>query len=65
MSLFVIATPIGNPRDISLRALDVLREADLIVGEERRELMPFLKLHELHLKTVDFLNEHSRPKDVD
>ncbi len=65
MSLTLIATPIGNPGDISLRALETLKECELIIGEERRELMPFLKSHGLEKKPVDFLNEHSRPADLE
>jgi 16S rRNA (cytidine1402-2'-O)-methyltransferase len=65
MSLCLIATPIGNPGDISLRAIETLKESDLIIGEEKRELMPFLKAHGLEKREVDFLNEHSRPGDVE
>jgi 16S rRNA (cytidine1402-2'-O)-methyltransferase len=64
MSLFLVATPIGNPKDISVRALESLKECDFILGEERRELMPFLKSHGLEKKPVDFLNEHSHEKDI-
>lgn len=65
MSLCLIATPIGNPGDISLRAIQTLKESDFIIGEEKRELMPFLKAHGLEKREVDFLNEHSRPADVE
>ncbi len=63
--LYLVATPIGNPKDISLRALEVLKECDFVIGEEKRELMPFLKSHGLEKKPVDFLNEHSRERDLE
>ena len=41
--LFIVATPIGNPKDITLRALDVLEKADIIICEEFRAGSTLLK----------------------
>lgn len=56
--LYVVATPIGNPRDITLRALDVLKEVDAVICEEQREGSTLLK--KLGITTpLLLLNEHN------
>ena len=47
--LYVTATPIGNARDISLRALDVLRESDAIVAEDTRTTAKLLAIHAISI----------------
>lgn len=56
--LFLVATPIGNFDDITLRALSVLRAADLIVCEERREGQRLLSHFGIQ-KPIETLNEHN------
>lgn len=65
MALFVIATPIGHLGDITLRALEQLKKAELLIGEERKVVSRLIKDLELGQKTIDLLNEHSDNKDIE
>jgi 16S rRNA (cytidine1402-2'-O)-methyltransferase len=56
--LYIVATPIGNPRDITLRALDVLQEVDAVVCEEYREGSTLLKKLGIQ-KEIILVNEHN------
>jgi len=56
--LYIVATPIGNPRDITLRALDVLQEVDAVICEEYREGSTLLKKLGLK-KEIVTINEHN------
>ncbi|MGZ3723728.1 MAG: SAM-dependent methyltransferase [Bdellovibrionales bacterium] len=64
MALFVVATPIGNAKDFSLRALDTLKTADLIIGEELKVLRQTLKAAGVQGTALEQLNEHSDAKDI-
>lgn len=57
-TLFLVATPIGNWEDITLRALRVLKEVDLVVYEERKEGARLLRQYGIE-KPVENLNEHN------
>lgn len=63
MALYVVATPIGNLEDVSRRALRLLGECTLVIGEERKEASKLLKFLDLHQKPIAELNEHSKAKD--
>ncbi len=56
--LYIVPTPIGNLRDITLRALDILRAADLIVCEDTRQTQKLLVAYEIKKPLLSF-HEHS------
>jgi 16S rRNA (cytidine1402-2'-O)-methyltransferase len=56
--LYVVATPIGNLRDITLRALDVLKNADLILAEDTRVTRKLLSAYGLSAR-VEAYHEHN------
>ncbi len=57
-TLFVVATPIGNLDDITLRALRVLREATVIAAEDTRRTAHLLARHGISTPTTS-LHEHN------
>ena len=63
--LYIVATPIGHPKDITLRALEALQAADHIIGEEQRVASTLLKKLNLSHKSLHLLNEHSTESDVE
>lgn len=64
--LFLVATPIGNLEDITLRALRVLREADVIYAEDTRRTRILLDKYEIskHLESYHIFNEHGRTPEL-
>ena len=58
-TLYIVATPIGNYRDITLRALDTLKEVDAIICEEYRLGSTLLKKLDIPKKELLQLNEHN------
>lgn len=58
--LYVVPTPVGNLEDITLRALRVLKEAELILAEDTRTSSVLLKHYDIHtpLKSHHKFNEH-------
>jgi 16S rRNA (cytidine1402-2'-O)-methyltransferase len=56
--LYVVATPIGNLRDITLRALDVLGAADLILAEDTRVAGKLLAAYGLKAAKLERYDEH-------
>ena len=57
-SLYVVATPIGNLADITLRALDVLKRVDVIAAEDTRLASRLLKHHGITTRLMA-VHEHN------
>src|SRR5664279_2082449 len=64
--LYLVATPIGNLGDITLRALDVLRRVDRIACEDTRQTQKLLNHFEISTPTVSCHehNEHQRAAEL-
>lgn len=62
-TLFVVATPIGNLEDLTLRALRTLREVDLIAAEDTRRTSKLLAHYEVRKPLVS-LHEHNETREA-
>lgn len=58
--LFIVPTPIGNLGDITLRAIEILKNVDLVLAEDTRTSGVLFKKHEIstRLKSYHIHNEH-------
>ena len=61
--LYVVATPIGNLRDITLRALDTLRAADIILAEDTRQTRKLLDAYDIKTPLSPY-HDHNAAKRV-
>jgi 16S rRNA (cytidine1402-2'-O)-methyltransferase len=64
-TLFVVATPIGNLGDISARALDTIRNADLIACEDTRQSLKLLSHFGIHRPLTSYHEFNEREKSVE
>ena len=60
--LFVVATPIGNLEDITLRALRVLKECDVIACEDTRQTRKLLSRYDIRTRVVSYHEHNERTR---
>lgn len=65
-TLFLVPTPIGNLEDITFRALNVLKESDIIFSEDTRETLKLLKYYNIEKKLISYhkFNEDTEYKKI-
>ncbi|MGB0906236.1 MAG: 16S rRNA (cytidine(1402)-2'-O)-methyltransferase [Maricaulaceae bacterium] len=61
--LYIVATPIGNLRDITLRALDILTHADIILAEDTRQTVKLLKAYNIETPLTAY-HDHNAAKRI-
>jgi len=62
--LYVVATPIGNLGDISMRALRVMKEADIIVAEDTRHTKAMLNAFQISTQLISLHEHNEKEKSV-
>lgn len=62
--LYIVATPIGNLSDITLRALEVFKGVDLILCEDTRQTQKLLNHYEIKVPTLSY-HQHSKLSKID
>lgn len=64
MKLYIVATPIGNLQDITLRALDTLKSVDFILCEDTRHTLKLLNYFEIKKPLLSY-HQHSKIGQVE
>jgi len=64
LTLYVVATPIGNLEDVSLRALRILREVKLIAAEDTRKTKRLLTTYDIKTPMTSY-HEHNKQSKLD
>ncbi len=60
-TLYIVSAPIGNLEDITLRALRILKEVDLIAAEDTRHTRKLLSHYDIHTHTISYF-EHNETR---
>jgi 16S rRNA (cytidine1402-2'-O)-methyltransferase len=64
--LYIIPTPIGNLKDITFRALEILKEVDFLLAEDTRSIYKILTHYDIQKKVIAYhqFNEHKRTDSI-
>ena len=62
-TLYIIGTPIGNLKDITIRALDTLKSVDLILAEDTRQTLKLLNHFEIEKKLISY-HRHNEDEKI-
>ena len=60
--LYIVSTPIGNLKDITLRALDTLKQSDIILCEDTRVSKKLLFNYEINKKIISYHKFNEKKK---
>ena len=60
--LYIVSTPIGNLSDITLRALEILKQADLVLAEDTRVTKKIFNHYDINTRLISW-HQHSELKD--
>ena len=65
-ALFIVSTPLGNLKDITLRALNIMKNSYLIAAEDTRKSKILLKEYDIKTKMISYHehNSHNRIKTI-
>ena len=62
--LYIVGTPIGNLKDITIRALEVLEKVDIILAEDTRQTLKLLNHYNISSKLISYHKFNEKEKKL-